>query len=289
MRVQFLATLFNKHRREVGITLISITIILLLSGYYYDVPRKVVVKLTGKEIEVGEDFRHVINFPIEDLLDSIRLFAIDPNDATRVLIKKGTYYINKTIVVPAGTHLTIERGSVLSFEEGVSLISYSPITARGTEDQPILFVAHNEESAWGVVGVVMADKSVFDHVRFENGNRALVNNQRFSGSLSLVYTDAEITNSEFVNLFGKDGVWVLKGNVRISGNVFKDNRGDCLDFDYGSGEISNNEFINCGDEGIDLMGNYDVEVFRNRIVSAGDKGIDADNYIEEIMHANSIE
>ena len=147
--------------------------------------------------------------------------------------------------MPAGTHLTIEAGSVLSFKEGASLISYSPITARGTQNEPILFIAQNKESTWGVVGLVMADNSVFDHVMFENGNTALVNNQRFSGSLSLVDTDAEITNSEFVNLFGKDGVWVLKGDVTIRGNVFKNNRVDCLDLDYGSGEISNKRRGRC--------------------------------------------
>jgi len=288
MKMQSLANVFHKFKLELGITSISIIMILVLSMYYFDVPRKVVFKLTGKEIDVGEDFRHLIDFPIEDLLYSIMLFSIDPDNSMHILIRKGTYYINKTIVVPAGTHLTIEAGSVLSFKKGASLISYSPITARGTENEPILFVAQTKESTWGVVGLIMADKSVFDHVKFENGNTALVNNQKYSGSLSLVYTDAEITNSEFVNLFGKDGVWVLKGNVTIRGNLFKENRADCLDLDYGSGEISNNEFINCGDEGIDLMENYNVEVFNNIIVNAGDKGIDADNYIEKIMALNTI-
>ena len=288
MKIQSLARCFNKFKLELGITSIFIIIIFVISIYYFDVPRKVVFKLTGKQIEVGEDFRHLIDFPIEDFLYSIMLFSIDPDNPMHILISKDTYYINKTIIVPAGTHLTIEAGSVLRFKKGASLISYSPITARGTENEPILFVAQNEASTWGVVGLVMADKSVFDHVKFENGNTALVNNLQFSGTLSLVDTDAEITNSEFLNLFGKDGVWVLKGDVTIRENVFKNNRVDCLDFDYGSGEISNNQFINCGDEGIDLMENYNVRIFNNIIVSAGDKGIDADNNIEKIMSLNTI-
>lgn len=286
--MQSLAKVFNKFKLELRITSIFTIIILVLSIYYFDVPRKVVFKLTGKEIEVGEDFRHIIDFPIEDFLHSIMLFSIDPDNPGQILLRKGTYNINRTIVVAAGTHLIIEAGSVLSFKKGASLISYSPITARGTENEPILFVAQNEESAWGVVGLIKADKSVFDHVKFKNGNTAVVNNQRFSGSLSLVDTDAEITNSEFLNVFGRDGVWVSKGDVTIRGNVFKDNRTDCLDLDNGSGEISNNEFINCGDEGIDLMENYNVEVFNNIIVRAGDKGIDADNHLEKIMGLNTI-
>jgi hypothetical protein len=288
MRMQSLAQFIKKNKLELGITAIFILLIFMFSLYYSDVPRKVVFKLTGKEIEVGEDFRHLIDFPIEDFFSSIMLFSTDPNNSKHILIKKDTYRIGKTVVVPAGTHLTIEAGSVLIFDKGASLISYSPITARGTESEPILFVAQNKESPWGVVGLVKADKSVFDHVKFENGNTALVNHQKFSGSLSLVDTDAEITNSEFLNIFGKDGVWVFRGDVTIMGNIFKDNRADCLDLDFGSGEISNNEFINCGDEGIDLMGNQNVEVFNNMVVSAGDKGIDADNNLEKILDLNTI-
>lgn len=274
---------------ELGIaSIFLIILILMLSLYYSDVPRRVVFKLTGKEIELGEDFRHLVDFPIEDFSSSIMLFSIDPDNSTHILIKKDTYNINKTIVVPAGTHLTIEAGSVLIFNQGASLISYSPITARGTKSEPILFVARDNESPWGVVGLVEADKSVFDYVKFENGNTALVNHQNFPGSLSLVGTDAEITNSEFLNISGKDGVWVSRGVVTIMGNIFKDNRADCLDLDFGSGEISNNEFINCGDEGIDLMENYNLDVFNNLVVRAGDTAIDADNNLEKILELNTI-
>jgi hypothetical protein len=259
-----------------------------LSLYYFDVPRRVVFKLTGKEIEVGEDFRHLVEFPIEDFSSSIMLFSIDPDNSTHILIKKDTYNINKTIVVPAGTHLTIEAGSVLKFNKGASFISFSPVTAKGTQSEPILFVAQDNESPWGVVGMVEADKSVFDNVRFKNGSTAIVNHQKFPGSLSLVDTDAEITNSEFLNASGNDGVWVLRADVLIRGNIFKDNITDCLDLDFGSGEIRDNEFINCGDEGIDLMANHDLDVINNLIVGAGSKGIDADNNLEEILDLNTI-
>jgi len=288
MKMQSLAKFTKKFKLGLGITSVSIILIFILSLFYFDIPGRVVFKLTGKEIEVGEDFRHLVDFPIEDFSNSIMLFSNDPDNSMHILIKKDTYNINKTIVVPAGTHLTIEAGSVLIFDKGASLISYSPITARGTESEPILFVAQNKESPWGVVGLVKADKSVFDHVKFENGNTALVNHQNFPGSLSLVDTDAEITNSEFLNVSGKDGVWVSRGDVIIKGNIFKDNRVDCLDLDFGSGEISNNEFINCGDEGIDLMENVNLEVFNNLIVSAGGNGIDADNDLEKILEMNTV-
>jgi hypothetical protein len=282
--------MIKDYKLELGIaTIFLIIFIFILSLYYFDVPGRAVFKLTGKEIEVGEDFRHLVEFPVDDFSASIMLFSIDPDNSTNIFIKKDTYNINKTIVVPTGTHLTIEAGSVLKFDTGASLISYSPITAKGTESEPILFVAQNEDSPWGVVGVVETEKSEFDHVKFENGNTALVNHQNFPGSLSFVNTDAIITNSEFLNVNGNDGVWVSRGNVVIRGNIFKDNRADCLDLDFGSGEISENEFINCGDEGIDLMENFNVAVINNIIINAGEQSIDADNQLEEFLEMNTIQ
>lgn len=263
-------------------------LISVFSLFYFDVPRRAVFKLTGKEIKVGEDFRHLVDFPVEDFSSSIMLFSIDPENSDHIIIKKDTYEINRTIVVPRGTFLTIEPGSILKFNEGASLISYSPVNAAGTESEPILFTSKDEDSSWGVVGLVEADNSVFDHVRFENGNTAVVNHQNFSGSLSLFDSDAVITNSDFLNVHGNDGVWVSRAEVTISQNVFMNNRADCLDLDFGSGEISENEFINCGDEGIDLMENFDVTVIDNIVVGAGDKGIDADNQLDLILELNTI-
>ncbi|MEK6949034.1 MAG: right-handed parallel beta-helix repeat-containing protein, partial [Nanoarchaeota archaeon] len=194
--------------------------------------------------------------------------------------------INETIVVPKGFSLEIEAGSTLRFSKGKSLVSYSAVTAKGTEEDPITFTG-KDDAKWGSVGIVGIGKSIFEHVRFENGNGAMVNNQEFLGSLSLVESDIEISNSEFSNSSGKDGLWALNSDVMIRNNIFKDILADCLDLDNGSGEVSGNQFINCGDEGIDLSRNEDIEVFGNVIINSGN-GISADANLEEIRKLNEI-
>lgn len=241
-------------------------------------------KLLSKDVLANEDLRHLINADMGIFLAEYPFFSSSGN---KIVLEEGTYNFDETIIIPKGFSLGIEAGTTLRFSKDKSLVSYSPITAKGTEDKPIIFTS-KDNAKWGSVGIIKAEKSIFDHVKFEYGKVALVNNQEFRGSLSLVESDAEIINSEFSNMFGKDGVWALNSYVMIRNNIFKDILADCLDLDNGSGEVSGNQFINCGDEGIDLSKNDNVEVFGNVIINSRGDAIDADVNLEEIRKLNEI-
>ena len=221
--------------------------------------------LTGYEVTLAEDLSDQIGISPVEFAARHPFFSIDPQDSTRLVLRKGEYQIGETMVIPQGSSLIIEPGAVLRFRAGRSLISYGPIIARGTEGEPILFTAQNPWLKWGAVGVVHSSASIFDHVRFEHGRGALVNQIEFKGGLSLIESDVEISHSEFLNQFGKDAVYVLNAQVLIRQNLFQNAVKDGLDLDGGGGEISHNRFINCGDEEIDLSEDNQARVFGNQI------------------------
>lgn len=263
-----------------------VTPLLLGIVYYVDRAGWIWSQLTGYNLTFAEDFSGLIDVSVVDFVDQYPFFSLDPQDSTKLILPKGAYDIHETIVVPSGSSLTIEPGTMLRFRVGRSLISYSPIIARGIESAPIHFTAQNTWRKWGVVGLVNTGKSIFEHVSFEHGRQALVNNIDFFGSLSLIETDVEIAHSQFLNLFGKDAVYVRQGRVLIRDNTFRDTNKDCLDLDGGSGEISHNQFINCGDEGIDLSFNYDIQVFDNKIIGSDGGRISADHNLDRIKKLN---
>ncbi len=268
---------------------IAVTAVFLGAVYYFDRAGWIWFTLTGYNITLPEDLSDQVDMSTVDFVGRHRFFSLDPQDSTRLILQKGQYDIDETILVPRGSSLTIEPGTVLRFRVGRSVVSYSPITARGTESEPILFTAQNEWLKWGTVGVVKTAKSIFEHVRFEHGRYARVNNLDFLGSLSLIETDVEITDSQFQNLFGKDAVYVWQGQVLIRENIFRKTDNDCLDLDGGGGEISHNQFTDCGEQGIDLSDNHGVRVFGNIILDSlgGRKGIAADNNLNEIKAQNT--
>jgi len=270
--------IFKKFKFEIVISLVFIILVLFLFNHYFG------IQLFNQEIPVEEYFTDNARISIEEFINNNGLFSFDNS---QLVLRKAIYEIDETIVVPVGTYLLIEAGVVLEFAEGVSLFSYSPITAIGTEDEPILFVSQSDLK-WGVVGLIDTEKSTFNYVTFEKGSMSTINGQEVFGTLSLVDSNVEIMNSEFVDLFGNDGVWVRNGNVVIKNNFFKNHVSDCLDLDGGSGEISNNQFLDCGDEGIDLSENYNLRVFDNVIVNAKNSAIDADNDLDELLSQNTI-
>lgn len=245
-------------------------------------------QLTGYDLAVAEDLRDRVNLPTMAFLSQNPFFFLDPQGANKLVLKRGDYHIDETIIIPAGLSLTIEPGTVLRFGAGRSLVSYSPVIARGTEQQPIIFTAKNKWLKWGVVAVVNAGKSVFHHVSFDYGRWAIVNGIRLPGNLSLIEADVEIVHSRFVNLFGKDGVYIQQAQALVQNNIFRNTYKDGLDFDGGSGRISRNQFINCEDEAIDLSGDYDLEVFDNTILDSGGGRIAADKNLEIIKSLNSL-
>lgn len=247
-----------------------LTTAILDTVYYFDKGGWMWFKLSGYNVTVPEDLQTQVNVTPAILVARHPFLKRDAADSLRLSIDRGEYDIDETIIVPPGLTLVIAPGAVLRLRVGASLISYSSIIARGTPEAPIIFTAQNQWRKWGVVGVVRAGHAVFEHVRFEHGRQAFVNNINFPGTLSFVDTDAEVTQCYFKNLFGKDGAQVHKSQAFFRNNTFQDCFKDGVDFDGGTGEISHNRFEYCGDEGIDLDTDSRVQVFDNVIIGSKD-------------------
>ena len=261
--------------------------LLLGAGYEMDRTGWVWFRLTGFDVVAAESLLDRVEMTAESFLSQNPQFTADPENSGRVVLKKSEYEVARTIVVPSGTTLTIEPGTVLKFHPGRSLISYSPVIARGTENEPIVFTAQRPWLKWGAVAVVRAEGSEFEHVRIEEGRHAMVNNIEFPGTLSLIGGGMRVVRSEFRNTHGHDALYVREGKAEIKENVFRNVGGDGVDFDGGSGQITHNQFTDCSDEGIDLSGDYNLKVTGNRILDIHGGRIAADKGLEEIRAQNS--
>jgi len=273
---------------QVVLTWIIVTSLFLTGVYKVDRAGWNWQRVTGFNVTIPEKHFNLVGASASDFLMRFPFFALDP-DSNGFLLRKGVYDISETIVIPKQYPLRIEPGVTLQFDVGRSLISYSPIRARGTKEEPIIFMAKNKLFKWGAVGIVETGKSLFEHVIFRHGRRARVNDIDFLGGLSIVETDVEIRNCKFVNMFGKDALSVQRANVLITDNLVKNAVRDGLDLDGASGEVSSNQFINCRDEGIDLSENFgDLQVFNNYVYDKRGGKISADNNINEILSMNQL-
>jgi hypothetical protein len=216
-------------------------------------------------------------------------FTLDKQDGTRIELRRGDHTFSRTVVVPRGTALTIHPGATLYFGAGCSLISYSPVLARGTHDLPIQFLPRHAWLKWGVVGLVDAGSAVFEHAHFSCARQACVNGIDFPGGLSLIRTTGNIRNSLFQQMFGKDAVYLCRTHVTVTNNRIEGAFKDGIDSDGSTGAICDNLVIACEDEGIDLSDNLSIEVQRNTIRDHRGGHIAATDDLPRIREQNILE
>ena len=260
--------------------------IVLGAVYWFDPSAGLWLAVTGYNTAFAEDLPGSRDRSLDEFARRYPWFARDPQDASVLVLRRGEYSLDETIVIPYGGALRIEPGAVLRLAPGRSLISYGPITARGTEQAPIQFLAQCRWRDWGTVGALNAGKCVFEYVYFQNGRYARVNGTEFLAGLSLIDCDAQIVHCRFRNMSGRDAANVQRGHVLIHGSLFQDIFKDGLDLDGGSGVVRNNRFVDCGDEGLDVSENRDIEVFDNEVLDSSGGRIGADVNLEEIKSRN---
>ena len=219
------------------------------------------------------------------------------NNNKTLVINTGNHVFYKTVIVPSGFRLIIEPGAQLFFNPGVSLVTYSPVTANGNSYNPITITSSypSSDEPWGVFAVINtgADKNYFRNVVVSGGSEDTVNGLRITSQFSLHNTESLVENSVFKDGKSDDGFHAIVGVVEIINSSFENNNSDGVDLDFIlSGKIENSRFINNamgGNNGdaIDLSGTS-IEIRNNQLVRYGDKCISVGEKSTPIISDNII-
>ena len=208
-----------------------------------------------------------------------------------LLIPAGNHYITKTIIISANTHLTIAPGAILHMSEGVSLISYSPVTAEGTEYRPIKITGATQDTAWGVFAVLNTNTatSSLSYIIADNGGEDTINGAYISGTIALHNADGSITHTTVSDANGDDGINIKGGLVEITNSTLDNNSSDGVDLDYVHKDsiFSSNVLTNNHGDAIDISWS-DLNINDNTIFTCKDKGISVGEKSHPVITKNNI-
>jgi len=196
-------------------------------------------------------------------------FRVDKNE---LVLPAGVYTFDADVVVPRNTALIILPGTVINLVNGASLVSYSPVIARGTKKAPIVVRAQTNGAGGNVVVLDNEATSIFEYIHFSGGGAGQVNGALFTGMLAVHHADSLIRYSTFENARGDDALNIKYASSTVAFNLFQNNSADAIDYDYSTGVIEHNQFVNNGNDGIDISGSP-VLLRHNRIFGSGDKCI----------------
>ncbi len=113
--------------------------------------------------------------PIEHIREYRTLSFVKESEHT-LRIPKGTYQIEKDLVIPSDRTLIIEKGVTLLLNPGVSVIIFGNIIAQGTKEKPITFQAHSNTDSWGTISIISENnkKNILDYLHIFNGGDAKI-------------------------------------------------------------------------------------------------------------------
>lgn len=212
-----------------------------------------------------------------------------------IKLSSSAHVFKKDVIIPINLQVIIDAGATIYLDKDVSIISYSPIIAEGTSNQPIKILPLNSINSWGTFAVVNTEsnKSIIKHTEFNNGSGAIINGIIFTGMAAFHNADVDVDNSIFKNAGDDDALNVKYGQAIITNSFFTDNFSDAIDIDIASAKtvIKDNKFYDNGYGGggdaIDLSWS-DILITNNDINGCTDKGVSVGEKSSPIIKNNII-
>ncbi|SHG58930.1 hypothetical protein [Flagellimonas flava] len=194
-------------------------------------------------------------------------------DQKKIVLQRGEHTLSETLVIPKNYNVTIEDGFSLDLVNGASFISNSPIICRGSKTSPIRFFSTNSSGA-GIFVSGTGEKSVLNHCYFTNLSNPTSPIWELSGAVNFHEAPVEITNSVFEKNRCEDALNIIRSNFTMDSSFFKETFSDAFDGDFVVGSITNCQFLNSGNDGIDVSGS-NLELDNIHIGNSSDKALSA--------------
>ena len=123
----------------------------------------------------------------------------------------------------------------------------------------------------GGIAFIDSPKLLITNVDFDNLSTPKVPGVLFTGAVTAVTSEVEISNTLISNSKSEDGLNLVRSRYRLNNVIVENSFSDAVDIDFGSGVLSELEIINSGNDGLDVSGAL-VEIKDLRVFGSGDKG-----------------
>lgn len=182
----------------------------------------------------------------------------------------GTQRLNKGLIIDDAREVVIEAGTEIIMEPGAYFVSYAPIIAKGTKDNPIIVRGTSEQTQ----GFVCLSQRIseLEYVTFDNLGTMTEGNWRLTGAVTFYNGYVNLSNCVFRNNHCEDGLNTIRCAVNVSNCLVENTYSDGYDADFCRGNVSGSTFRNTGNDCIDFSGSS-CTIDNCNIINSGDKGV----------------
>ena len=180
--------------------------------------------------------------------------------------------LNHILFIPKGYRIILLPGTNITLKNGGGILSYSPISAMGSQLSPITIIAESPEYNHGLQVISPDSKSSLNWVIFNGLNTMRHKGWNLTGAITFYDTDVAINNCTFSNNSCEDALNLFRCSFEMNSCKIERTFADGFDADFCIGNIKNSVFLNTGNDGLDFSGST-INVNGCDLIGVGDKGI----------------
>lgn len=181
--------------------------------------------------------------------------------------------LNSAIVIPKGYTFKVSPGTTIDIVEGGKIITHSPVAFMGNLEAPITFTS-SDKKGQGLLVLSEGLKNEVNHTTFEYLTNLTHGLWDVSGAVSF-YESPVILNYVTVSHNScEDALNIIRTSFEMHNSIISYTQSDAFDGDFVTGLIKDSDFINLGNDGIDVSGS-ELIIENVKVLKAGDKGLSA--------------
>jgi hypothetical protein len=201
------------------------------------------------------------------------------DDGDELLVKKGIWRVEQSIVVPRDQALRIPAGTTLRFEPDVGLVSYGPTFLQGTKAEPVVLEGSqaNGNDRWaGTVVFEAPTRSTWSHVAIRDTAGVPWPRVELTGGSTFYRSDIDMSFVVFSGSRAEDALNIIHSKFNLLDVDFVRTVSDGFDSDFSTGSISGGSFQDIGiageADGLDFSGS-EVTIDGVRFKNISDKAV----------------
>lgn len=210
--------------------------------------------------------------PYQQLLRSFKLENCDLFEQRGdSLIVSGVHELRSKVLVPKDKIVVFEAGTELNILHEAAFISHAPVYMNGTDRHPIkIFSSDSSANAFTVLQA--KERSVLNHVVFEDLNTLDYDGWTLTGSVNFYESDVDINHCSFINNHCEDALNIVRSDFHVTQSAFKGIFADAFDSDFCTGILDYSSFDEVGNDAIDFSTSQ-INIEHCEITNIQDKGI----------------
>ncbi len=193
----------------------------------------------------------------------------------KVTFKSGKFVLDRPLITPKGYSLVANNPLELEISEKGAIISQGEVNFIGAPNAKIKF--KGIVKGGGVLVLNSEKQSRIEHAIFSNLSSPGSSINNITGAINFYNSPVIIKNSNFEEIEAEDALNLFRSDFQIIGSKFKATKSDALDIDFSNGIVEESEFINIGNDGIDISGssiranNIKINNSPDKAISVGEK------------------